>query len=90
MLYFLLKEAPRKGQSVRFSGCVIPFSWFMKGNLCNYIHIGIDICCITKSHLFPQFFCYDFNVIDYESVYYLHMDQLFFLHCSDFVTSQLW
>mgnify|MGYP007088568360 CR=1 FL=1 len=48
MLYFLLKEAPRKGQSVCFIGRVIPFSWFMKGNLCNHIHIGIDICFVSK------------------------------------------
>ena len=33
MLCFLLKEAPRKGQSVCFIGCVIPFSWFMEGNV---------------------------------------------------------
>lgn len=90
MLYFLLKEAPRKGQSVCFIRCVIPFSWFMKGNVCNYIHIGIDICCITKSHLFPQFFCYNFDVTDCESVNYLNMDQLFLFYCSDFVISQLW
>lgn len=75
MLYFLLKEAPRKGQIVCFIGCVIPFSWFMKGNVCNYIHIGVDIYVALLSLIFfHNFFCYNFDVTDCKSVNYLHMD----------------